>query len=589
MTANRDCYVMFLSKTSWLDNIFRHNPVYAGTVGMSMAGKYFQDAVNGKTHLSLEMKQEGEFWYGKELEKKIYDYFEIPTIEEEVEFVDRRSRRVDAVPLLHDTADGLPIKISHTYEFGNDKKVNERLRCSAAKIDEEYLYQYVFACQELGTNPLSNVIFQIRHAEKILDLHGLQISSTQALAISAALLYMQQFTGFDLSNNPIFDKGCVNSDSLRCVGIVNAISMNAHIKTVSLSRTRISREAACALGRVVSYHGTLTKLDLSSNDLRDQGIEELSKGICSSLSILHLNLSNTKCTFRGATALSNMFLKNKTLEHVNLSWNNFLSKGSAALLTSMASHPKLEEVHLEWNLLGHNGGVAFGKLLQATKSIKRIDVAHCAIPESATESICAGLASNSVLENLRLQFNPLKDGVARIKDTFFANPNWKDGQPSIRLDHCEFDAVHYAASVINATVPTGHYRFDLSNQSHRTELAKLIAFATHENGENWRNESLDGKRFSWPKGHVWVMPKQGIVELDFVHMTKTEDQVMPENIFKQLIAMLNKAVSSEGMRSICIFSLHVCLLKISSKHVMHVCLLFECVFSLYVCLLVFSR
>jgi len=537
---------MFVSKAVMSTILFIENTVYAETVGASWAGKVFQDAQSGKAEISSDM-EEGEFHYGKEIERMITIHYEIPIIEEVKEEIDRKARKIQEVPLLDDILDGVPIRMMHNHDFGSDKKVSDRIRGSAAKYDEEYLFQYVDACQELGTQPMHAVIFQIRRPEKVINLRGLQMNSKQALALSAALTYVRAIEGVDLSNNPIFDNGCLNSDSLRCCGIVNSIALNAHIKTLILSRTRISRVTAAKLGDVLAHHASILKLDLSCNNLADEGIEALAKGLSKSSSIRDLNVSNTRCTFRGATALGHMFRSNQTLEIVNLSWNNFLCKGSTALLKGITMHPKLVEVHMEWNLLGHSGGTALGQLLQATTTIKRLDVSHCGIPASAAGSICAGLANNSVLENMQMQFNPLKDGVPLIKDTMFANKNWKDRLPSIRLDNCEFDVFNYATAVVNSTIPTGHYKFDLSKPDDRKELEKLVILAISENGENWRNETLDGVRFNYPKEHAWVVPPKGILELDFVDMGKSDkDGIMSEVHFKQLTTMLNGAASSEA-------------------------------------------
>ena len=42
------------------------------------------------------------------------------------------------------------------------------------------------------------------------------------------------------------------------------------------------------------------------------------------------------------------------------------------------------------------------------------------------------------------------------------------------------------------------------------------------------------------RGKAWTAPPKGIVELDFVHMEKNEDPIMPEKDFKLLSSMLNQ-------------------------------------------------
>lgn len=52
------------------------------------------------------------------------------------------------------------------------------------------------------------------------------------------------------------------------------------------------------------------------------------------------------------------------------------------------------------------------------------------------------------------------------------------------------------------------------------------------------------------RGKAWSAPPKGIVELDFVHMEKNEDSIMPEKDFKLLSSMLNQVQKVLGARSI---------------------------------------
>ena len=487
---------MFVTKTA-LEPLLRESGDLACSIAAALGDHILSEAKHGK--VDLPNAEGGEYEYGKELEARIFEYYEIPVPEVVEEVIDNKTRKIQEVPLLDDVLDGLSIKMLNTHDFRSDSTVKSKLQRACANADEEHLYHYIDACQELDTHPLNPIIFQIRHTSKVLDLQGMQVTSRQALALSAALTYMRNLEGVDLSNNPVHDEGCLNVESVRCCGIVNSVVLNESIKTLILSRARITAVTAVSIGSMLAYHGTITKLDLSGNPLGDQGIMALAKGLASSLSVKNLNLANTKGTFVGGSALGDMFRSNQVLQIVNLSWNNLLSKGTTAVLEGMQNHPALEEVHMEWNLLGHTGGVAFGQLLQRSKTLARIDVSHCSIPESAVDAICAGLANNRMLENVRLQFNPLRDGVPRIKDAVFSNKNWSEKAPQIRLDHCEFDVLRYSSAVVNSDIPTGHYRFDVSIPSHRMELEKLVILGTQQDGENWRNESLDGVRFLFPR------------------------------------------------------------------------------------------
>jgi hypothetical protein len=54
-------------------------------------------------------------------------------------------------------------------------------------------------------------------------------------------------------------------------------------------------------------------------------------------------------------------------------------------------------------------------------------------------------------------------------------------------------------------------------------LEKLLEMARVVGSESWRNERLDGKRFSLPSDGSWDRPEEGILTMDIVDRTIAPD------------------------------------------------------------------
>lgn len=76
---------------------------------------------------------------------------------------------------------------------------------------------------------------------------------------------------------------------------------------------------------------------------------------------------------------------------------------------------------------------------------------------------------------------------------------------------------------------------------------KLLNQAEIFDGECWRNETYNGRRFSWDKGYV--LPAQGRLDLDMVHLEPNEVErygEMQEADFTSLLKVLRNQRSSSS-------------------------------------------
>ena len=151
--------------------------------------------------------------------------------------------------------------------------------------------------------------------------------------------------------------------------------------------------------------GTMKSLNLSNNNIGNEGVISLAKALKENSSITTLDLSYNKIGPEAATALAEAFKVNSTITMVNLRWNNMGDTGATALAEALKENSTIQSVNLFYNNFGATGATALAEALKLNQSIRFLDLSYNKIgPEGATE-IADALKVNSTITNLSLNGN----------------------------------------------------------------------------------------------------------------------------------------------------------------------------------------
>jgi Ran GTPase-activating protein (RanGAP) involved in mRNA processing and transport len=100
-----------------------------------------------------------------------------------------------------------------------------------------------------------------------------------------------------------------------------------------------------------------------------------------------------------------------TIETLNLRGNRLSGKGASRLLSRL--DPLLiREIDLSHNNLGPESMDAIAKLLEATASLRTLEIESCNLTTSAIRSLCAGMDSNISVARLNLANNGVSNEAA---------------------------------------------------------------------------------------------------------------------------------------------------------------------------------
>ncbi|OQR84272.1 hypothetical protein ACHHYP_13539 [Achlya hypogyna] len=117
----------------------------------------------------------------------------------------------------------------------------------------------------------------------------------------------------------------------------------------------------------------LVRLDLSANELTDNGVTMLAEALPACRRLETLQLCNQYCSDTGALAVASGVMHCPTLQKLDLSQNNITCAGATALAAVL---PQLNEVDLCYNNIGFHGAAAISAVLAQTEAMAWLDLQH---------------------------------------------------------------------------------------------------------------------------------------------------------------------------------------------------------------------
>ncbi|XP_057685787.1 NACHT, LRR and PYD domains-containing protein 7-like isoform X1 [Corythoichthys intestinalis] len=155
------------------------------------------------------------------------------------------------------------------------------------------------------------------------------------------------------------------------LGLKKLLSVVKASEISFLSNCHLDKGSCRLLASVLSSPSNLRFLDLSRNNLTDEGVEFLSEGLVSPHCILQvLHLSGCRITKRGCIPLAEALkLKPSHLQELDLSYNNLSDEGVEILSEGLASpHCILKRLKLSRCEITNKGCVSLAKALRLNRS-----------------------------------------------------------------------------------------------------------------------------------------------------------------------------------------------------------------------------
>jgi Ran GTPase-activating protein (RanGAP) involved in mRNA processing and transport len=252
---------------------------------------------------------------------------------------------------------------------------------------KEY-FKYSFSKLELNNNNINN-----KYMKYIIK----QLEESNVRAIN-------------LSNNKIDTKGFIK--------LMLFLNKNNKIEELNIS----SNNMDASFMDKINFDIHIKKINLSYNNISDKGIIYM-KDLFINLS--EINISKTNLTKDGIATLSDFLIStNSNLEILDLSDNDISNEGASIIANIIRNNNKLKNINLFSDNIGVSGSIDIASALKENKTLKILNMECNPVQTEGIHSFTVALYSNNSLIELNLperyignrEYNMLKE-VLEINKT----------------------------------------------------------------------------------------------------------------------------------------------------------------------------
>ena len=172
-------------------------------------------------------------------------------------------------------------------------------------------------------------------------------------------------------------------------------------------------------------HGGKVTLNLSNNNIHEEGTSYIAKILCSSNIVKHLYLSDNPIGDTGASFISNAVWETTSLKTLIMSGCDITSQGAEELSRALAQNSSLEKLDIGSNRgVGDEGIRHIAEALEHNKQLKELWIGLCGMTDKGAAYLASALSVNNTLKLLEMGENGgelTEDGLSKLTQTLSHN------------------------------------------------------------------------------------------------------------------------------------------------------------------------
>ncbi|KAL8440562.1 hypothetical protein Efla_003233 [Eimeria flavescens] len=246
-----------------------------------------------------------------------------------------------------------------------------------------------------GTERLCAVLPSCAPSLSALDLSLNKMGKKGGKAVARMLARAEKLRFLNVSDCEIDLEGIVHITTA-------AQDENKSLEALNLSNPAVSfnSEHAFHIGGLLKLAANLTQLELSKQELRDDGVEILLPYLLANKTLRRLGLACNQITWRGAAALSRLLAASTPLEFLELTCNQLRDFGAETLAAGIGSNTNLRVLLLNRNGIGRKGLIKLADALSLNCELEAL-----AISQNSFDSM--SLLAFAKMENHFMRCEPL--------------------------------------------------------------------------------------------------------------------------------------------------------------------------------------
>ncbi|XP_041959919.1 NACHT, LRR and PYD domains-containing protein 12-like isoform X10 [Alosa sapidissima] len=300
-------------------------------------------------------------------------------------------------------------------------KVWKTFKMSEKQLAEFDLQKYIKTPEEDQTELLSpdEVLLKVLPAVTSALLAECTLTEKSCRIVATVLQSPNSLIELDLSHNDLRDSGV----QLLSKGLS---STHCKLQTLRFADCKLPEKSCGIVATVLQSPNSLIDLDLSHNDLGDSGVQLLSKGLSRPHCKLQtLRLAECKLSERSCGIVATFLQSPNSLKELDLSHNDLQNSGVQLLSKGLSSpHCKLQTLRLADCKLTEKMCETVTSVLQSPNSLLQLDVSDSDLGDSGVQLLSKGLSRpHCKLQTLRLAECKLSERSCGIVATFLQSPN----------------------------------------------------------------------------------------------------------------------------------------------------------------------
>ncbi|XP_060080342.1 leucine-rich repeat-containing protein 74A-like [Ylistrum balloti] len=202
--------------------------------------------------------------------------------------------------------------------------------------------------------------------------------------------------------------------------ITYALTRNHHVTTLDVSSNDIGKDGLNNIIRMLDENMSLTNLNISHNNVGTTGARLLSELIANSKMLKTISASGNKFGDEDASCIAESLKVSRVLQSLNLSHNNFHERGGETLAEGIEENTSLTDLDLSWNHLRLGGAIAIAEALKENKTLETLNIAWNGFSNAGCKVISGSLEVNTKLHTLNLSNNRIGyDGAKAVMNPLY--------------------------------------------------------------------------------------------------------------------------------------------------------------------------
>ena len=236
---------------------------------------------------------------------------------------------------------------------------------------------------------------------KVLDLAHNDISHKGMESVAKIIKSCTNLTHFSVERNPIGDGGIQLFLSLKF----------KHLIQLNISKTEMTEVGTSALSEWCKLNDSLQSLEISDNNITDNGLMRILDNLPGKL--VRLIIKSCWLTYNGAVNVAKLLVINKTLKYLDISENNIGDDGISAISDSLHVNTTLIQLVARGCQFQIKGAESIARMLQENKTLKYLDNSYNNIGDDGTKTITHSIQTNSTLIQLNIFDRKCAESIAK--------------------------------------------------------------------------------------------------------------------------------------------------------------------------------